>query len=242
MRFAPGKTEGHQAILTHHHTRDRLVRQMTQVVDAIRSPLAEFEIVGPAGVQNVNGLLKAAAERPAQASDAVDLLGRQIHATRDLVAKTTHKIESAQRQVATALHLTAIPGVGVLTARAITATTPDVSHFDSARDDAASVGMAPKQTSSGGRERIRTPRRAPNDQIASNGSDLIHADFIKMRSIASANGRREHGATRQTPDPNLSLPSSDHPSGGHRHHAVNDFDHQRGLSPRRSPLDAAVFC
>ena len=122
MRFAPGKTKGHQAILTHHHTRDRLVRQMTQVVDAIRSPLAEFEIVGQAGVQSVDGLLEAAAEHPTQAGVAVDLHRRQLHPTRDLVAKITRKIETAQRQEATACRRTAIPGVGVLTTRAITAT------------------------------------------------------------------------------------------------------------------------
>ncbi len=112
LRFMPVKTEGHQAILPQHRIRDRLVRLMTLVVNAIRSPLAEFGILGPVGVQNVERLLEAAAELPAQAGVAVDLHRRQLHATRDLVAEITRKIETAQRQEATACRLTEIPGSG----------------------------------------------------------------------------------------------------------------------------------
>lgn len=43
--------------------------------------------------------------------------------------------------------------MGVLTATAIAATTPDVSNFSSARDYAAWRGLTPKQHSTGGRPR-----------------------------------------------------------------------------------------
>ncbi|WP_428541275.1 IS110 family transposase [Profundibacter sp.] len=154
MRFVPAKTEEHQAILMQHRTRDILVRQVTQIVNAIRSHLAEFGIVAPVGVQNVDRLLEAAAELPEQAGVAFDLLSRQFHETRDRVAEITRQIEISQRQDPTARRLTTIPGVGVLTSSAITATTPDVSQFRSARDYAAWIGLTPKQNSSGGRERM----------------------------------------------------------------------------------------
>ena len=49
MRFVPVKTEVQQAVLMMHRTRDFLVRQLTQVTNAIRAHLAEFGIVVPKG-------------------------------------------------------------------------------------------------------------------------------------------------------------------------------------------------
>lgn len=154
MRFVPVKTEEHQATLLQHRTRDILLRQMTQIVNAIRSHLAEFGIVAPVGVQNVDRLLETIAELPAQAGIAFDLLSRQFHETRDRAAEITRQIENSQQQDPTARRLTTIPGVGVLASSAITATTPDVSQFRCARDYAAWIGLTPKQSSSGGRERM----------------------------------------------------------------------------------------
>lgn len=59
------------------------------------------------------------------------------------------RIEQAQKEDTTARWLTSIPGVG-----AITATTPDMAQFRTARDYAAWIGLTPRQHSSGGRERI----------------------------------------------------------------------------------------
>ena len=47
--------------------------------------------------------------------------------------------------------MASIPGVGVLTATAIAATTPDVSNVASAPDYAAWLGLTPKQHSTGGK-------------------------------------------------------------------------------------------
>jgi cyanate permease len=62
MRFVPVKTEAQQAVLTMHRTRDFPVRQSTQVTNAIRAHLAEFGIVVPKGVLNVERLLTMADE------------------------------------------------------------------------------------------------------------------------------------------------------------------------------------
>ena len=47
MRFVPVKTEAQQAVLMMHRTRDFLVRQLTQITNAIRAHLAEFGVVAP---------------------------------------------------------------------------------------------------------------------------------------------------------------------------------------------------
>ena len=49
MRFVPVKTTEQQAILMLHRTRDLLVRQRTQLINAIRSHLAEFGLIAAQG-------------------------------------------------------------------------------------------------------------------------------------------------------------------------------------------------
>lgn len=155
MRFVPVKTEAHQAVLLQHRTRDLLVRQMTQTVNAIRAHLAEFGVVAPAGVRNIDRLLEAAAQSvPEHAMEAIDVLARQFTETRARVDEITRRIEQAQKEDETARRLATIPGVGAITASAISATTPDANQFRTSRDYAAWMGLTPRQHSSGGRERI----------------------------------------------------------------------------------------
>ena len=47
-----------------------------------------------------------------------------------------------------------VPGVGPITATALAATIPDANAFRSAREFAAWLGLVPRQSSSGGRERL----------------------------------------------------------------------------------------
>ncbi len=50
MRFVPVKTEAQQAVLIMHRSRELLVRQRTQIVNAPRGHFAEFGIVEPQGI------------------------------------------------------------------------------------------------------------------------------------------------------------------------------------------------
>lgn len=154
MRFVPVKTEEQQATLLRHRTRDFLVRQTTQIVNAIRAHLAEFGIVVAKGIHNVDRLLEAAASVPQAARAPIDLLARQLRETREKVETLTDEIRAAQKEDAVAKRLATIPGVGVLTASVVAATTPDVSNFRTSRDYAAWLGLTPKPHSSGGRERM----------------------------------------------------------------------------------------
>jgi len=96
MRFVPVKTAARQAILLQHRTRDLLVRQMTRTAKAIRAHLAEFGVVAPAGVRNVDHLLETAARSaPEHAMEAIDVLAGQFTETRARVDEITCRIEQA---------------------------------------------------------------------------------------------------------------------------------------------------
>src|SRR5579871_121510 len=58
MRFVPVKTAEQQAVLMLHRARALLVRQRTMLVNALRAHMAEFGIIAPQGLRNVEDLTK----------------------------------------------------------------------------------------------------------------------------------------------------------------------------------------
>ena len=81
----------------------------------------------------------------------VDALDRQI--------MDWHKTNETSRRLAT------IPGIGVITASAIAASTPDPLFFKSGREFAAWLGLTPRQNSSGGKERLGRISKKGNTYI-----------------------------------------------------------------------------
>lgn len=156
MRFVPVKREETQAQLMTHKAREFLVRQLTQVTNAIRAHLGEFGIVAPKGVHNVGRLLEAGerADLPACARAPLRLLADQFFDTRDRIAELTRDIRREAEMGEAAKRLQTIPGIGPITATALAATLPDVTGFRTSRDLSAWLGLTPKPHSSGGTEKL----------------------------------------------------------------------------------------
>lgn len=159
MRFVAVKSVEQQGALMAHRNRDLLIRQRTQLINALRGHLAELGLVaaqGRDGVAELIGLLQAEEGQkvPATARIAlmplVDLLaalGQQI-AVLDAAIRTQHRASEASRRLEEA------PGFGVVLATATVATLTDPAAFRSGRDFAAWVGLVPRQSSSGGKQRL----------------------------------------------------------------------------------------
>jgi len=62
MRFVPVKSADQQAQLMQHRTRDLLMRQRTQLINAIRAHMAELGITAPQGRQGIKQLLAIIAD------------------------------------------------------------------------------------------------------------------------------------------------------------------------------------
>jgi transposase len=156
MRFVPVKSDDQQAVLMMHRTRDFLVRQLTQVTNALRAHLGEFGIVAPKGVHNVERLLASAetVDLPENARGSVELLAEQFRDTQTKIEDVTAAIKAAAAQDEAAQRLQSIPGIGPITSSVLAATLPEVTGFRSSRDLAAWIGLTPKPHSSGGKERL----------------------------------------------------------------------------------------
>jgi transposase len=158
MRFVPIKTAEQQAALMLHRTRDLLVRQRTQLINAIRAHLAELGLVAARGREGVQSLIALVRDKVSQLPDLarsalqamlsqLDSLGRQIaNIERHLQAQ--HRVNEVSQRLET------IPGIGVIGATAIAATVTDPKVFKSGREFAAWIGLVPRQNSSGGKERL----------------------------------------------------------------------------------------
>lgn len=165
MRFVPVKSKTDSAALVLHRAQDFFVGQVTQTGNAIRAHMAEFGIVTAKGSKRVADLADKLDASPEAARLPLQALFDQLAETRARIDHLSEEIKEAHRQSEVRRRLTSVPGVDVLAATAIAATTPDVSNFGSARDYAAWLGLTPKQRSTGGKPRNGGTSRMGNRYI-----------------------------------------------------------------------------
>lgn len=165
MRFVAVKSEACSSVLVLHRTRDFLVRQRTQIGNAIRAHMTEFGIIAAKGAQNVERLREQVDRLPDVTRMPLNLLFDQLAETDKRIEQLTDEIEVAHERDETSQRLATIPGVGMLTATIVAATTPVVDNFDCARDYAAWLGLTPKPHSTGGKQRVGSISKMGNRYI-----------------------------------------------------------------------------
>ena len=88
------------------------------------------------------------------ARHALGLLVAQIQDLQGRINDLERALIAWHRANETSRRLKSIPGIGVISATAITATVTDPSQFRSGRQFAAWLGLVPRQNSSGGKDRL----------------------------------------------------------------------------------------
>jgi transposase len=91
---------------------------------------------------------------PDMAKDAMVLLVEQLHALVRQIQALNRRLLVWHRQDQTSQRLATIPGVGVISATALAASVTDPNQFRSGREFSASLGLVPRQNSSGGKDRL----------------------------------------------------------------------------------------
>ena len=158
MRFVPIQSVSNQAILMCHKVRELLVSQRTQLVNALRGHLAEVGIIAAQGSNGAFALAAAILEGdssiPLCVRDALAPIIRELQALNDEIAVSDRAIIELVKTDANARRLMSVPGIGPITASAIAASVQDVGAFSGPRKFAAFLGLAPRQNSPGGKERL----------------------------------------------------------------------------------------
>lgn len=157
IRPVPVKSEAQQASRALERTRELLIKQRTQLMNSLRAMLAEFGVVAAQGYRGFAELRAHLADEVSGLPETLIAALRCLAAQFDALTPSIETLEEKIRQIAKAdadmRRLSAIPGVGFITAHAIVAAIGDGRQFARGRDFAAWAGMTPREKSSAGKRR-----------------------------------------------------------------------------------------
>jgi len=159
MRFVAVKTVAQQDLQAVHRIRSELVKQRTAKANQIRGLVGEYGIVAPVGICQLRRAI------PCWLEDAENGLTELF---RVLLAELYEDLKRLDERVAAqdahvkrratedpiACRLMTLRGVGPLTATALSVALGDGRNFTRGRDFAASLGLVPRQHSTGGKDRL----------------------------------------------------------------------------------------
>ena len=196
IRSVPVKSEARQASRALERSRELLVKQRTQLINSLRAMLAEFGVVAAQGHRGFAALRAHLADQASGLPETLVAALRCLAAQFDLLTPAIEALEEKIRQIAKADgdmgRLSAIPGVGFITAHAVVAAIGDGRQFARGRDFAAWAGMTPRQHCCAGK------RRAPG--LSRQGESRLRRLFALGAATLMRNARlREERATRWQP-------------------------------------------
>lgn len=156
MRFVSPKTEAQQTLSVLHRLRESLIRDRTKAVNQMHGFLLEFGISLPQGMAVMKRLSAVLAEHELPARLTALLL--RLH---DQFVYLDGQIKELDNELAGQLadddlgrRLLSMPGVGPVTASLLAVEMGDGKHYANSRDFAASVGLVPRQYSTGGKANL----------------------------------------------------------------------------------------
>jgi len=167
MHFVPVKSAARQAAAMPLSVREMLVRQRTQLVNALRGHSSEFGIIAGRGTHQVESLLQQIAASdavPQRAREMLALLGQQIAQVDTTLATMEKRLVAEHRADPQSKLLAGQPGIGPISAQTLV-TKVDPTQFKSGRHFAAWLGLTPKQRSTGGKQRLGGISRAGNERL-----------------------------------------------------------------------------
>jgi len=159
MRYVAVKTIEQQDVQAAHRIRSELIGQRTAKANQIRGLVAEYGLVAPQQMARLRAAMPAWLEDAENGLtnrfrwllsglwDDLQTLDRRIAALDD-------EIEGIAQSDPVAKRLQQLRGVGPLIATALVAAVGNAEQFANGRQMAASLGLTPRQHSSGGKDRL----------------------------------------------------------------------------------------
>ncbi len=159
MRFVPVKTVEQQDIQAIHRVRASAVEQRSAKSNQIRGLVAEYGLVAPRELLHLRRALPRWLEDESNGLTArfrrlLRELQTELIALDERIAELDREIEEIAKSEPAAKRLMQLRGVGPIIATAMLATVGDARQFSNGRQMSASIGLTPKQHSSGGKDRM----------------------------------------------------------------------------------------
>jgi transposase len=170
MRFVPVKTAEQQAALMLVGVRDRLIRNCTQLSNAIRGYAVEFGMTAAKGMAHLDPLLervRADESLPALARELFAVQAEEYHQLQAQIDAVDAKLAAWHKTNDCSRRLAKIPGVGPIVAALLQMKAPAPQLFRSGRQFAAWIGLTPKDHSTAGKVRLGVITRAGDEALRS---------------------------------------------------------------------------
>lgn len=157
IRRVPIKSAEQQAVMSLHRAREHWMSVRTATINCLRGLLYEFGVVLPKGRQ---GALKALTQRRAELEAALPTpMSRLIDGQLAMLHELDGTLKQLEAEIGAtagpaALRLREVPGIGPLTSSAAAAMLGDASGWRSGREFAATLGLVPRHSGTGGKTRI----------------------------------------------------------------------------------------
>lgn len=159
MRFVSTRSEAQQDIQNLHRIRERLVRHRTGLSNEIRGFLMEYGIVIPQGIGYVRKRLHTIIEE--QEGERSVLWRKTFLALYDEFTSVDERISGFEQDIKAITtenenckRLKKVPGIGDIAATALVAAVGDANEYKNGRAFGASLGLVPRQISTGGKPRL----------------------------------------------------------------------------------------
>jgi transposase len=155
----PVKSVEQQSIAFLHRLRAAWIKTRTSRLNALRGILRELGVTIPKGASRVLPTVSLALSDldepvPEMLHPVLVSAMEEVRELDERIEKVKEQLEALARTVPLVEKLETIPGVGLLNATALSAMTGDFSRYPTGRHFASSLGLVPKEHSSGLRRRL----------------------------------------------------------------------------------------
>lgn len=163
----PVKSAERQADAMIVSVRDLLVRQRTQLINALRGHAMEFGVVVAKGSHQVGALMQRIADDPGVPEAArrmLAVLAGQLDQIEAEVAGLDGQMKASAMADPVARRLMKVPAIGPVGALMLSLSV-EPGQFEDGRHFAAWLGLVPKERSTGGKQRLGGISRAGNERL-----------------------------------------------------------------------------
>lgn len=169
-KFVTTKTVEQQDLSAWHKMRERKVKERTAIANQARGLLMEQGIIVKKGITHIRKLLPLIIEDMENglsliARDYLSEMYSELVNCDEVIGKYESRIISFAKNDEACKRLQKIPGVGPITATAIVAHAGDANQYKNGRAFAASLGLTPKEHSSGGKQKLLGLSKRGNNTI-----------------------------------------------------------------------------
>jgi transposase len=187
------KSEDQQALLSLHRLRSQWMGTRTARINSMRALSHEFGVTvngGPKHFMNsLHAVVESCGERlPTRVVRSLHAMWEECRLVENRLSTLDHELSEIADLEPRIRQLMKIPGVGVLTATALSATIGDIHAFRSGRHLACWLGLTPREFSSGSTRRI--------GRISKQGDPYLRTLLIHGARAALISARRAQAANK----------------------------------------------